>query len=459
MKILIKYQIIKFFLNSLISLKYILKFFIKIDNFEKILNYIFLRVSYFDFENLKSDLESVNKISLLRTYFVGKNFKKKKIFVKKKKYKIGFLINVSKENLMSISHFLNVKSKYKIFIYDHVQNNIQKKNSQKYKLNNLKLINKYNITYKTINPYKYYLDSNNNQKNIAKMINNDDLDIFVFNTGVSDLKLIDEIDAGRIISINKTSIVVPHEKIDYQSFQQPPWPYRELKGKIYNFKYKKIINKKVSTNLFSYTKRNLKFKFKKNKNIILWYGNLKKLAEERFLKIISEILINFPQLELHFFGKYEVKYYNFIINHFESKKIKNYQYKGAFNFNNEKELDIKNLFKFKKSLEKTKIMINSLRMSGGRYAVEAYQFKIPIINYNLSDKEWLNNKEKLFYKIVNLFIDINAVRSEQEYLRLFKKIMNSNSFEQKIIKAQSLKFQKVTSGKEFWRNLEDLIKI
>ena len=98
-------------------------------------------------------------------------------------------------------------------------------------------------------------------------------------------------------------------------------------------------------------------------------------------------------------------------------------------------------------------------MSGGRYAVEAYQFKIPIINYNLSDKEWLNNKEKLFYKIVNLFIDINAVRSEQEYLRLFKKIMNSNSFEQKIIKAQSLKFQKVTSGKEFWRNLEDLIKI
>ena len=70
MKILIKYQIIKFFLNSLISLKYILKFFIKIDNFEKILNYIFLRVSYFDFENLKSDLESVNKISLLRTYFL-----------------------------------------------------------------------------------------------------------------------------------------------------------------------------------------------------------------------------------------------------------------------------------------------------------------------------------------------------------------------------------------------------
>ena len=100
------------------------------------------------------------------------------------------------------------------------------------------------------------------------MINNDDLDIFVFNTGVSDLKLIDEIDAGRIISINKTSIFVPHEKIDYQSFQQPPWPYRELKGKIYNFKYKKIINKKVSTNLFSYTKEILNLNLK-NKNIIL----------------------------------------------------------------------------------------------------------------------------------------------------------------------------------------------
>ena len=104
-------------------------------------------------------------------------------------------------------------------------------------------------------------------------------------------------------------------------------------------------------------------------------------------------------------------------------------------------------------------MINSLRMSGGRYAVEAYQFKIPIINYNISDKEWLNNKEKLLYKVENLFIDINTVRSDQEYLQLFKKIMNSNSFEQKIIKAQSLKFQKVTSGKEFWRNLEDVIKI
>ena len=96
MQINIKYQIIKFFLNSLISFRYILKFFIKIVNFEKILHYIFLRVSYF--ENLKSDLESINKISLLRTYLVGKNFKKKKIFVKKKKYKIGFLINFSKKN-------------------------------------------------------------------------------------------------------------------------------------------------------------------------------------------------------------------------------------------------------------------------------------------------------------------------------------------------------------------------
>ena len=44
------------------------------------------------------------------------------------------------------------------------------------------------------------------------MINNDDLDIFVFNTGVSDLKLIDEIDAGRIISINKTSILYHMKK-------------------------------------------------------------------------------------------------------------------------------------------------------------------------------------------------------------------------------------------------------
>ena len=160
---------------------------------------------------------------------------------------------------MNISHFLKVKSKYKIFIYDHVKNNVQKKNSQKYKLRNLKLINKYNITYKTINPYKYYLDFNNNQKNVAKIINNDDLDIFVFNTGVSDLKLIDEIDAGRIISINKTSIFVPHEKIDYQSFQQPPWPYKVLNGKIYNFKYKKIINKKVNTNLFFHVVQKLMF--------------------------------------------------------------------------------------------------------------------------------------------------------------------------------------------------------
>ena len=116
-----------------------------------------------------------------------------------------------------------------------------------------------------------------------------------------------------------------------------------------------------------------------------------------------------------------------------------------------------NINEFKKSLKKTKIMLNSLRMSGGRYAVEAYQFKIPIINYNISDKEWLNCKGKLYYKIKNLFIDTNTVKSEDDYLKLFRKIMNSKNLRQKMIKEQTQKFNKIISGKELWRNLEDII--
>ena len=49
----------------------------------------------------------------------------------------------------------------------------------------------------------------------------------------------------------------------------------------------------LAQNFFCYTRRNLNFKFEKNRYVILWYGNLKKLAEERFLEIISKILSEF----------------------------------------------------------------------------------------------------------------------------------------------------------------------
>lgn len=454
MQINIKYLIFKLLLNIFIFFKSILKLFKRQINLEKIIEYFFLRLSYFG--NLQSDLEAINKITFLRSYFFAENFNKKKKFKKKKKYNIGFLVNVSKQNLMDINHFINVKPKYNIFIYDHNVNNLQKLNSHKYKLRNLKLINKNNIDFKILPLDKYYLDNRNNQKKISEIINKDKLDIFIFNTGVRHLKLLDEINAARLISINKTSIFVPHEKIDIQSFQQPPWPYKELDGKIYNFKEKKFLNVNVSSKLFCYTRRNLNFKFEKNRYVILWYGNLKKLAEERFLEIISKILSEFPYLEFHFFGYYNLKHINFIKNFFKYKKIKNYKYKGHFDFKDGIE-DGKNINEFKKSLKKTKIMLNSLRMSGGRYAVEAYQFKIPIINYNISDKEWLNCKGKLYYKIKNLFIDTNTVKSEDDYLKLFRKIMNSKNLRQKMIKEQTQKFNKIISGKELWRNLEDII--
>ena len=34
-------------------------------------------------------------------------------------------------------------------------------------------------------------------------------------------------------------------------------------------------------------------------------------------------------------------------------------------------------------------MLNSFRMLGARYAIEAYQFGIPVINYDIDDKSWL----------------------------------------------------------------------
>ena len=41
--------------------------------------------------------------------------------------------------------------------------------------------------------------------------------------------------------------------------------------------------------------------------------------------------------------------------------------------------------------------------------------------------------------------------------RRIRKIMNSKNLRQKMIKEQTQKFNKIISGKELWRNLEDII--
>jgi hypothetical protein len=297
-------------------------------------------------------------------------------------------------------------------------------------------------------------------ENLSSKINKINADLLIFNTGSDFIDIIDRINTKKIISINKTSLFVPHSKIDLQTFQQPPWPYRIKKNKIYNFKTKKTININVTDKIFTYSKKNIKIKKLNysNKNIILWYGNLEKLADKNYINSISKILLKYKNLKFCFFGT-NTFFLNKIYKYLKLNNVKNYKYLGVFSFiyNDKSNIVYGNLEKFKKIISKTLLMSNTFAMHGGRYAIEAYEFNIPIINFQLSDKKWLNNQSKMYYKNEGIFLKKSTASSYHDFEKLLKKVIDNKKFRNDVIKNQKVLLNKLTHKDKLYNDVNSLI--
>jgi len=440
-----KYYLSKIILLILDDLKFLIKLILTKNFIDKILYFIHGGVGYYG--NLKSDLESLEKVLILRDYFIPP--KKKQKIIKKKNKKIGFLVNFSSRSLFNLDHFKSIPNNFEVFIFEF-NNSVNGYNQS------LKLFKKFKnkkikvSILKLHNSWSYDFDK---QSKIAEVINSFSLDYLIFDTGVFHLHLLNELITPKIISYNKTSLIVPSSKIDIQSFCQPCFPYKVKKNKIYNFKNKNNLNIKVDDSFIIYQSRNIKFKLNNKRKYILWYGNFKKFYDPKFLNLIEKILIKYPSLELHAFGRND-DYKKQSKVYFKKKKTLNIHFHEIFDWN------VKNQYfeNFLKVLKQTKIMINSFRMSGARYAIESYQFGIPIINFNLDDKAWLKNPDNLYYKVPKILIDENTVNNENDYLKLIDKILNDRNFEKKLISLQKKKFNHLTSKKFFWKKINQLIE-
>jgi hypothetical protein len=412
-------------------------------------NFIFKSVSYYN--NLRSDLEAIHQLSNLRDEVLI--YKKKNKHYNKKK-KIIFILNITtSSDLTNLIHLKKFIKLFDVYIFEISKN----KEDTKLHLNFFKK----KINYFKKNQVKFEsIKKNFDIENLSSKINKINADLLIFNIGTSLINIIDRINTKKIISINKTSIFIPHSKIDLQTFQQPPWPYRIQKNKIYNFKTKKIINVNVTDKIFIYSKKNIKINKinYKNKNIILWYGNLKKLADKNFIDSISKILLKYTHLKFYFFGT-NTFFLNTIYKYLRLNNVKNFKYLGVFSYiyNSKTSIVHGNLETFKKIVSKTLLMSNTFAMHGGRYALEAYEFNIPIINFQLNDKQWLNNQNKMYYKNKGIFLKECTASNYDEYVRLLKKVIDNEKFRNNVVKNQKVLLNKLTHRDKFYNDVNGLI--
>ena len=408
--------------------------------FKSSYNFIYKNISYY--LNLRSDLEALQQLSYIRDR-VTVYKKKNSVFNKKKK--IIFILNVAKSTLVSFEHLKKFTKKFDLYFFEIEKN----KEDNKFKNKFLKKKNNFLIQ----NNIKFeWFKRNFSSDNLSTKINKLNADLLIFDNGFSMNDTIDKINTKKIISINKTSLFVPHSKIDLQTFQQPPWPYRIQGNKIYNFKKNRYININVTDKIFVYRKTHIRIKKNdlKNKNIILWYGNLKKLADKNYINSISKILKKYKKLNFYFFGT-NIDYLTKVNKYFKINDINNIRFLRNFSITNNK-----NLKNFKIILSKTLVMANTFAMHGGRYALEAYEFDIPIINFQLSDKQWLNNQSKMYYKNKNIFLKKYIASNYNKYESFLEEAINNKKFRNKIIKDQKVLFNKLTSNEKIYNDLKKL---
>lgn len=430
MKSYIKYQIAKLLIlifkillkkNKLSSLVFFYFF-----------DFIYQSVSYY--LNLKTDLESLKKLSDLRKQILNFKEMNREVHLRKR---IIFYLNISSNSLVNLGHIEKFCKKFDVFVFEPTKTKLDYQISKKFfRLNKKKFIKK-NLKFKT-------LIQNNNINNLINEINLINSDYFIFDGGINSINLIDSINSKKIISINKTSTFFPHPKIDIQTYNQPAWPYKIKNNKIFNFKNNKFIQVPVTEKLFVYTKRNFQIKKNNKKNLILWYGNLKKLADRNFIYSISNILKKKPEFKFYFFGT-NVFFLKYILKYFELNKVKNIKFLGEFNL--KKKTHKK---KLEKIFAKTFLMTNTFTMHGGRFAIEAYEAKIPIINFQLKDNQWKNLQKLMYYKNSHIFLKQTTASNSKNYENLILKTIEDKNFNKKIIKQQNKLLNYLTSKNKMY---------
>ena len=442
---MIKFLKKKIFLKYLISIifyslsKIIVFFFLRLLYKNKISRFVFFKSYEFIYThlsyylNLRTDLESIHNLSIIRDKVV--NYKERNKHFNKRK-KIIFVLNVAKNSLFGINHLKKFIKKFDVHIFELSKNKLDFENQANFFKTNYNYFKRYNVK-------GYNFTINSTADEISDAINELNADLLIFDVGTRFINVIDKINVKKIISINKTSLFVPHSKINLQSFTQPPWPYKIKNNKIYNFKHKNFVNVKVTDKLISYSIKNIKIKYNNRKNIILWYGNLKKLADKNFINSISKILKK-KKLKFYFFGTNDI-YLHKIYEYFKKNNVNNYKYFGKFNHQRRKNL-----------ISKTLLMTNTFAMHGGRYTIEAYDYNIPIINFQYNDKQWENNQVNMYYKNESIFLKKYTASSFADYEKLAEKAIDSKKFRNEMIKKQKNLLYKLTNKDKLFYDLRTL---
>jgi len=102
-------------------------------------------------------------------------------------------------------------------------------------------------------------------------------------------------------------------------------------------------------------------------------------------------------------------------------------------------------------------MTNTFAMHGGRYAIEAYEFNIPIINFQLNDRQWLNNQSKMYYKNESIFLKKYTAPSYHEYEQLLENTIDNEKFRNNVIKNQKLLLNKLTHKDKLYNDVNSFI--
>ena len=105
---------------------------------------------------------------------------------------------------------------------------------------------------------------------------------------------------------------------------------------------------------------------------------------------------------------------------------------------------------------KTLLMTNTFAMHGGRYALEAYEFNIPIINFQLNDSQWLNNQSKMYYKNESIFLKKSTASNYVDYEKLIKKVIDNEKFRISVIKDQKVLLHKLTNKDKLYNDIKNL---
>lgn len=101
-------------------------------------------------------------------------------------------------------------------------------------------------------------------------------------------------------------------------------------------------------------------------------------------------------------------------------------------------------------------MTNTFAMHGGRYAIEAYDYNIPIINFQYNDKEWENNQVNMYYKNKSIFLKKYTASSFADYEKLAEKAINSKKFRNEMINKQKNLLYKLTNKDKLFYDLRTL---